>query len=248
MLLPPPAVLECAHAGHALHVDAAVRCDGRPDFCSRNRPGVEPVSKFAQPPGKLGHGGSAVLPAGWYGEIELAIDNLDNLCARNQQSRRWIVVTCPIPVFPKSGKTLDSLSRPSREKQHAPSTDDPPHSHATLPRDTSTRLLVYAAPCMWLIAYAAPYVCGALQDLHDSNRDGCRDHDQDHRRDAFDRVSKRVLRSAASPNNASTVSALSDIGIPAGRCVMGHLPSSAAVPATPRAATGRPGRSYDLLR
>ena len=51
----------------------------------------------------------------------------------------------------------------------------------------------------------------------------------------------------ASPNNACTVSALSDIGIPAGRCVMGRLPSSAASRCAGRATSGD-GEAWLILR
>ena len=106
------------------------------------------------------------------------------LRARNQ--RRWTVATCPTPIFPKSGKPLDSLSCRSREKLHAPSTDAPPHSHAT--RARGMRLL----PCGSL--HPALCIRRAERALHDRDREGCRYHDQDHSSDAFDRVSKRGLR------------------------------------------------------
>ena len=79
----------------------------------------------------------------------------------------------------------------------------------------------------------------SVSALHDRDREGCGDHDQDHRRDAFNRVSKRALRSGrgtvacsalavrlpcARLAFACTVSALSDIGIPAGRAAPRHGP------------------------
>ena len=187
-------------------------------------------------PPDAGHRGSAykaLVPpepsylVGRYGEIENEIDDLDNLCARKQRRRRWTVFTRPTPIFPKSGQSLDSLSSRSREKLPAPSTD------ATTFPPTRARGSLHAAPCMRLLLFASGMA--SVSALHDRDREGCGDHDQDHRRDAFNRVSKRALRSGrgtvacsalavrlpcARLAFACTVSALSDIGIPAGRLVI----------------------------
>ena len=147
-------------------------------------------------PPDAGHRGSAykaLVPpepsylVGRYGEIENEIDDLDNLCARKQRRRRWTVFTRPTPIFPKSGQSLDSLSSRSREKLPAPSTD------ATTFPPTRARGSLHAAPCMRLLLFASGMA--SVSALHDRDREGCGDHDQDHRRDAFNRVSKRALRS-----------------------------------------------------
>ena len=214
-------------------------------------------------PPDAGHRGSAykaLVPpepsylVGRYGEIENEIDDLDNLCARKQRRRRWTVFTRPTPIFPKSGQSLDSLSSRSREKLPAPSTD------ATTFPPTRARGSLHAAPCMRLLLFASGMA--SVSALHDRDREGCGDHDQDHRRDAFNRVSKRALRSGRgtvacsalavrwlcvclalalrlpAPCLPSATSAFRRAAASWAACL--PLPPH-AVPAAPRAATGRPG-------
>ena len=66
------------------------------------------------------------------------------------------------------------------------------------PHNTPTRH-GHAAPCMRLLAcgslHLALCIRRAERALCNGDREGCGGHDQDHCRDAFNRVSKRVLRS-----------------------------------------------------